>query len=47
MIQHMELTCIMCNLHFNSHTHSKYRLYIHGNAVKREIIFIRILFVVV
>lgn len=47
MIQHMELTCIMCNLHFNSLTHSRYRLYVHGNADKREIIFICILFVVI
>lgn len=47
LIQHMELTCIMFNLHFNSHTHSKYRLYIHGNAGKREIIFICILFIVI
>jgi len=47
MIQHIELTCIMCNVHFNSHTHSKYRLYIHGNADKPEIIFVYILFVVI
>jgi hypothetical protein len=34
----MELTCIMCNLHFNFHTHSKYRRYTHGNADKHEIV---------